>query len=166
LFIASLKAVINYLNIDIDMNSIQNTFLTIQEIIDRRMIVNVSETAGIDLQSMNLIEIIFSFYFRPMPFDAINFFQIVTSIENIILLSFFLLSLFFILINFRPIQIKYSSTSMLWIYIIITTLLLSITQANYGITSRQKWMVLPVLLFIFYHYFPSKIIINLKEKNQ
>ncbi len=163
-FAILLPIVSNFVNIKIDYFSISNTFSTIKGYISLKMVGNISESAGIDLSSMNFIEIIFTFYFRPLPFETNNFMQLFTSVENVILIIFFLTAITFkILSPLSSNKIKYSNIQ-LWIYIIIVTFLLSSTQANLGITSRQKWMVLPILIFIFYNFFNSKEYLFKKNK--
>ena len=148
--------VTDYVNIKIDYFSFSNTYLNFKDLILNKMIANSSDTAGINISSMNLFEIIFSFYFRPLPFESQNFFQFFTSIENTFLIIFFIIIILFRLFNFNNLKKNKYSSLQLWIYIGILTFAFSLTQANYGITSRQKWMVLPCLIFIFYSSFPNK----------
>ena len=116
------------------------------EVIEHRETLNYSETAGYNLQSLNLIEKIFYFLFRPLPFDARSNFQLIISFENIGLIILFITSIFLVLKS-KQINLNIISLTLLF-YIILFLIVLSINTGNFGISSRQKWMILPYIFIL------------------
>ena len=107
---------------------------------------------GIDISSMSLSMQIFTYLFRPLPFEAHNIFALVASLENIFLMYLFVMGLFS-KFNGRRVSVNpHLYSSFFWLYSIAALILLSMTTANFGISVRQKWMFLPflIVLFIFY----------------
>ena len=108
---------------------------------------NVEGGAGIDLKDANLIVKWFSYMFRPFVFEARNPMFLVSALENLVWLY-----IFFIIIRglfFDKIKTNY----ILWSYIgiILTcTLPLAYTLANFGISMRQKIMIFPFFLILFF----------------
>ncbi len=108
---------------------------------------NVEGGAGIDLKDANLIVKWFSYMFRPFVFEAINPMFLVSALENLVWLY-----IFFIIIRglfFDKIKTNY----ILWSYIgiiLACTLPLAYTLANFGISMRQKIMIFPFFLILFF----------------
>ena len=108
---------------------------------------NVEGGAGIDLKDSNLVVKWFSYMFRPFVFEARNPMFLVSALENLVWLY-----IFFIIIRglfFDKIKTNY----ILWSYIgiiLACTLPLAYTLANFGISMRQKIMIFPFFLILFF----------------
>ena len=113
----------------------------------------ISETAGVEISNMNPIVKIFTYLYRPLPYEINSYFQLYVSIENVYLILLTLIGIFgFIFFNSKIITNQ--SIIMLVLYTIITIIILSFTSANLGINSRQKWMILPVILILIFQFSP------------
>lgn len=110
--------------------------------------------SSIDISSMSYPMKMFTYIFRPLPFEAHNITSLITSIENVILMFAFLALLFKAKFNLKP----FIKDENLWLftYFFLTSSILALTTANLGIATRQKWMFMPVLIYlliyIFYEY--------------
>ena len=108
---------------------------------------NLEGGAGVDLKNSNLIVKWFSYMFRPFIFEARNPMFLVSALENLVWLY-----IFFIIIRglfFDKIKTDY----ILWSYIgiiLACTLPLAYTLANFGISMRQKIMIFPFFLILFF----------------
>lgn len=118
----------------------------LNQYIIQRQSYNQEGGGGIDITSMPLALKLFTYLFRPLPFEANNLFSLAASVDNIILLCLFLSGLFHIL-KYKK-QDAFDNTFFLWIYVITTWLILSLTTANLGISLRQKWMFTPILIYL------------------
>ena len=67
---------------------------SVSSYVDQRQGFNQSGGSSIDLQSMSYPMQIFTYIFRPLPFDAHSALALFTSIENTILLFLFIYILF------------------------------------------------------------------------
>lgn len=108
---------------------------------------NSGHNSSVDISSYNIGEKMFLYLFRPLFFDAKNILMWIASIENLILLLFFINVL-----NRKNIRFCLKNQSFLIrfnvIYAISGTLLLSFACSNMGIAMRQKTMVLPSFFVI------------------
>ena len=112
---------------------------------------------------MNSIMKIFTYLYRPLPFDAKNFFQLIVSFENIILIYLSIIG--FIGIFFKSTNRHLNqSRLMIFIFVLLGSIILSFTSANLGINSRQKWMIFPAILILAYQFSPNSIYIIYKKK--
>jgi len=108
---------------------------------------NLEGGAGVDLKDSNLVVKWFSYMFRPFVFEARNPMFLVSALENLAWLY-----IFFIIIKglfFDKIKTNY----ILWSYIgiiLACTLPLAYTLANFGISMRQKIMIFPFFLILFF----------------
>lgn len=132
--------------------------------VDQRQGYNQSGGSSIDLQSMSYPMQMFTYLFRPLPFDAHSALSLLTSIENTILLILFLYVLF--KRKFRISSFIEGENMWLLLYAFLTCSMLAITTANLGIATRQKWMFMPILLYLFvytfYQYKKSQHMISIK----
>lgn len=126
--------------------------------VDKRQGYNQGGGSSLDITSMSYPMQMFTYIFRPLPFEAHSIVALITSIENTLLLLFFIYITFKSRFNFRT----YIKDKNLWLflYIFITCSILAITTANLGIATRQKWMFMPVLIYLvmytFYDYKTKK----------
>jgi hypothetical protein len=76
---------------------------------------------------------------------------LIISFENL----FLMLVLIYLFINFRIslfFKKKKNIDFVVLLYIIISTILLTQTTSNLGIAFRQKWMILPFLIYFLVKY--------------
>ena len=99
-----------------------------------------------DVKNYSYILKVFSFLFRPLPFEANNLFQLVVSFENVLII---ILILYLSINKFLTKKSTYNSDYFsLLFFALIYLNILSITTANLGIANRQKWIILPII-FVF-----------------
>lgn len=110
--------------------------------------------SGVDMSSYPLPLKLFTFWFRPLFFDAPGILGFITSVENLIYLLLFIkiLKKDFIKFIFKsPFMVKMSI-----IVFISGSLALSFVMSNLGIIIRQKSMVWYFLFFVIYYYLAQK----------
>jgi len=107
---------------------------------------NLEGGGGVDISRLSLPGQLFTYLFRPLFIDAPGMTGTIASIENVVLLIVFFMSLpplykllrsdrsFFCVFNFS--------------YFLIGWILAAMITANLGISNRQKWMILPAFLII------------------
>ncbi|MGE4170306.1 MAG: hypothetical protein AB7F28_06270 [Candidatus Margulisiibacteriota bacterium] len=105
----------------------------------------------VDLSHASFPEKIFAFSFRPLFFDAKNALMLIVSFENLILLwlcrDLFNLRFWAYIIKTREFYPK-----LFFFYWLFGSAMLGLTNFNLGISVRQKWMVLHILLFLILLY--------------
>lgn len=114
--------------------------------VEKRQGYNLEGGGGVDIANMSVPEQLFTYFFRPLFFDAPGAAGFAASLEDVILLIFVLQSirkLFVELKRNRSFFVMYNT-----IYFLLGGLLLAVTTANLGIATRQKWMLLPSLLVL------------------
>jgi hypothetical protein len=114
--------------------------------IEKRQQVNQAGGGGIDIAHMSLPMQLFTYLFRPLPFEEFNLFALAASVDNVILLSLFASGGWQILK--RRTAASGANRSFLWIYVMLAWCILAMTSANLGISLRQKWMFAPMLIFL------------------
>lgn len=118
------------------------------EYVEQRQSYNQTGGGAVDISSMSLPMQLFTYLFRPLPYEAFSLSSLAASLDNAFLLILFLVGL-------RGL-FKQSSTQILgnrtflWIYGLSSWLILAVTTANLGISVRQKWMFLPMLLCLVF----------------
>lgn len=115
--------------------------------IENRQSYNLEGGSSIDISSMSYPMQVFTYIFRPLPFEAHSILAFLISLENVILLFLFLYISVKIKFNFKLFFKK--RNLWLFLYIVFTCSLLSSTTANLGIATRQKWMFMPILIYLF-----------------
>ncbi len=128
--------------------------------IEKRQSYNQKGGGGIDISSMSLPVQLFTFEFRPLPFEAHSISQLFAAIDNSFLLILFLLFLKGMIKKgkWRNNQHYYNMVFIVS-FTMFTWLILAMTIANSGIAVRQKWMFTPFLVFLFFLYIgrPKKV---------
>lgn len=122
--------------------------------VDYRQGLNQVGGSSFDLASMSYPMQMFTYTFRPLPFEAHSLLALFTSFEN----SFFIL--LFLYISFKTkFDFKgYFENRNFWlfIYFIVSWSILAVTTANLGIATRQKWMFMPIfiylMIYVLYRY--------------
>jgi hypothetical protein len=118
----------------------------IVQYVEQRQMSNLNGGSSLDISSMPLPVKMFTYLVRPLIFEARSIPQIAASIDNIFLL-------FLLLIGGREIlRTRFNNLAgnrvMLWIYVLLAWIILSMTTANLGIAMRQKWMFVPILIYL------------------
>lgn len=120
--------------------------------IDQRQSYNQGGGSSLDISSMSYPMQMFTYIFRPLPFEAHNMLALITSIENTLLLILFLYIVLKSNFNFK----YWFQDKNLWLftYFFLTCTILAVTTPNLGIASRQKWMFMPILIYLLiYTYY-------------
>lgn len=159
LFLLLFNFVSNYVGLE------DNSLNDVSSYMDYRQTLNQEGGSSIDMSSQPIYLKLFTYLFRPLPYEAHNFVALMASFENLFLL-FLILSI--IIKNYR--QIKYllkGEEFILLIYFLLGLLLLGNLVSNLGIASRQKWMIMPVLIYLVFILSSkySKIKLNLLNRS-
>lgn len=118
----------------------------LSEYVDQRQAYNVTAGAGLDLASMSLAAKLVTYIFRPLPYEATNLSALAASLDNVFLLLVFWVGIWGMISRRKG--SRFQNSSFLFFFATTAWALLAITTANLGIAVRQKWMFLPMLLFL------------------
>lgn len=118
----------------------------VEDYFDGRKHLNMDGGSSIDTSSMILPVKMFSYIFRPFPFEAHSLIAFIASIEN----SIIFLSFVYIAYKARGSFNTIFKNENLWLflYTITTWIMLSYGLKNLGIAARQKWMFMPVIIYL------------------
>ena len=117
--------------------------------------------SGVNMASYSLPYKFFTFWFRPLFYDARNLLGLITSAEN-----FLYLLLFFRLFKKDFLKFLRKSPALVKMSLVIflsTSFAMTFVMSNLGIIMRQKSMVMYFLFFIIYYYLAQKKYIRLKK---
>ena len=144
IFFYLLQFSLSYIGIYINnLFNIPELYASISKILSEANKVAQTQSAYIDKGSTyNILYYYFVYLFFPLNFFSENKLYIISSFENLTLIIFLTLLLFYK--NFK--KIDFNDVILIFIFIVILTLL-SVRTMNYGISIRQKWMILPLLYF-------------------
>lgn len=120
----------------------------IDEYIEQRQSFNQGGGGGINISTMSFPVKLFTYIFRPLPFEAGSLFQFLASIENVFFLFIFLCASWRFL-KMQKIVFIYAN-SFIFSYAFSSWVVLALTTANFGIAARQKWMFLPMLMVMVF----------------
>ena len=129
---------------------------SLKEFTNQRATSNFYGDGSIDISSMSFNLKLFSYIFRPLPYEAHSLLSLVSSLENLFLLIVFIYSLFSILKFKKKKFILNHPKENRWfllIFSVFSLILLSNVTSNLGISARQKWMFLPILLYFSFLFF-------------
>jgi len=138
---------------------------SLKEFTNQRATGNFYGDGSIDIGSMSFNLKLFSYIFRPLPYEAHSLLSLVSSLENLFLLIVFIYSLFSILKFKKKKFILNHPKENRWfllIFSVFSLILLSNVTSNLGISARQKWMFLPILLYFSFLFFGIR---GLKDNN-
>ena len=102
--------------------------------------------AEVNLAGMSIPMQLFTYMFRPLPYEIRNVTTFITAIENSLLLVFAVYSMGAIKRGVS--SVDRFSKSVLMVYFISSLTILATTTGNLGIAARQKWMILPAAIFL------------------
>lgn len=148
---------------EFDFSSFILFFDSIFGIIEYRQGLDVN--SSLSIEDMNFAVKYFTYFFRPLPYEANNLFQLFISFENLYLL-FVTIIIFFITFKSFSKNIKKNfnyKIAIIFFYVVITSYVLAYTTTNFGVSSRQKFMVLPYIFFLVTYFFSNnKLELNAK----
>lgn len=110
--------------------------------------------SGVDMSNYSLPIKLFTFWFRPLFFDAPGILGLITSVENLmyLLLFFKILKKDFIkFIKNSPVSVKMSL-----VVFFLSSFAMTFIMSNLGIIMRQKSMVMYFGFFVIYYYLAQK----------
>jgi len=113
-----------------------------------------SSGSGVDMESYPLPVKLFTFWFRPLFFDAPGILGFITSIENLMYLLLFVKILkkdFIAFIKNSTIVVKMSL-----VVFFLSSFAMTFIMSNLGIIMRQKSMVMYFAFFVIYYYLAQK----------
>jgi hypothetical protein len=122
------------------------SFVDLMVYIDQRQEYNMEGGASVDIANMSLPMQMFVYMFRPFIFEVNSIFSLFAAIDNFILLCLFSLGGWAIFLG-RKSGLGESRVFM-WAYVLMAWVVLASTTANLGISLRQKWMFVPMLIFL------------------
>jgi hypothetical protein len=118
--------------------------------VEQRQGYNQKGGGGIDISGMSLPMQLFTYLFRPLPFEAKDLFSLAASLDNVVLLVLVVLGgLEMLKRRKNAMRVTSENRVFLWVYLLFASLPLAVTTANLGIAVRQKWMFAPMLIFLF-----------------
>jgi len=155
--IVFLPFVLEFLNVDqMQLNEMNKRF---EEFTNYGAQMKDDVSSYVDMSDANIITKLFAYLFRPLFFDAHSFMQLAASFENFILLSIILSWLKSIRFNiikwYKAFPI---SRKIMAIYIAAGWLILAMGMYNLGLTSRQKYMLIPVIFIIIFDVYNFKLL--------
>ncbi|MBI6117337.1 hypothetical protein I6U49_11370 [Salegentibacter sp. F63223] len=120
--------------------------------------------SGVDMANYPLPVKLFTFWFRPLFFDAPGVLGLIVSVENLIYLLLFFKILkgdFIKFLKKSPISVKMSLTTFF-----LASLAMAFVMSNLGIIMRQKSMVMYFLFFVIYYYLAQKKYDGINKKRR
>lgn len=120
-------------------------FLDLGEYIETRQQQNLEGGGAIDISRMSLPLKLFTYLFRPMLFEAHNLPALAAAVDNLVLLLLVVGGGIGLLRRRSP---SHGNRAFLWFYSLAAWLILATTTANLGISVRQKWMFVPMLVYL------------------
>ena len=114
--------------------------------VEQRQSYNMEGGGGVDIANMSLPMQLFTYMFRPLIFEARSITALAAAIDNLILLYLFVLGCYALIKKKR--QKFTENRNFMWVYVILSWIVLAMTTANLGIAVRQKWMFTPILIYL------------------
>jgi hypothetical protein len=116
------------------------------EYVEQRQGYNMQGGGAVDIASMSLPLQMFTYLFRPLPFEAHSLTSLAVSFENVALMALIMLAIWQRLRG-RKSALPIDSV-FLAVFSVSVWLILATTTANLGIAVRQKWMFLPMIILL------------------
>ncbi len=116
--------------------------------------------SGVSMTDYSLPEKVFTFWFRPLFFDAFSFLGFIVSIENFLYLILFLKMFSRNFLNY--LKAAHVNVKMSLIIFLSTSFAMTFVMSNLGLIIRQKTMIMYFLFFVIYHFLAHERL--LKEK--
>jgi hypothetical protein len=122
--------------------------------VETRQSYNTEGGGGVDIANMSLPMQLFTYAFRPIIFEARSITALAASLDNLILLYLFILGVYALIK--KKSQNFIENRKFMWVYVILSWIVLAMTTANLGIAVRQKWMFTPILIYLLLSLVGSK----------
>ncbi len=119
----------------------------IMSYVEHRQSLNTQGGSSVDIASMSPPVQLFSYLFRPLPYEAGSIFGLAASMDNVVLIFLAVAGCAHIIKHRR--RKLAGNRAFMWFYCLLSWLILAITTANLGIAVRQKWMFAPLLIYLF-----------------
>jgi len=121
-------------------------------------------SSGVPMTDYSLIEKFFTFWFRPLFFDAPGILGVIVSIENFIYLLLFgklFKKSFFGFLRSAPAKVKLSL-----VLFFTASFAMTFVMSNLGIILRQKSMIMYFLFFVIYYFlaYEKDTVFRLKQE--
>lgn len=126
-----------------------------------------ASATGVEISSYPLPLKLFTFWFRPLFFDAPGVLGLIVSVENLLYLILFIKILKKDFISF--VKKSPSLVKMSLIIFLTASFAMTFVMANLGLIMRQKSTVMYFLFFVIYYYLAQKKyikILKLKRRNE
>jgi len=123
------------------------SFESAENYVEKRQSYNQEGGGAIDISSSGPFYALFSYMFRPLFYDASNFLSLIASVENLIYLFVFISGLFMLKGRFSKLTVELRFCVFL---IAVFWLVLGMTTSNLGIALRQKMMIFPFYVYVFF----------------
>jgi len=134
----------------VNLNNSQNLIADFIQFTSTRSEALGSSGSGVNMAGYSLPEKIFTFWFRPLFFDAPGILGVIVSVENAIYLLLFLkifrMNFFKFILN-APVNVKMSL-----VLFLMTSFAMTFVMSNLGIIIRQKSMIMYFLFFVIYYF--------------
>jgi hypothetical protein len=134
----------------VNLNNSQNLIADFIQFTSTRSEALGSAGSGVQMAGYSLPEKIFTFWFRPLFFDAPGILGVIVSVENAIYLLLFLkifrMNFFKFILN-APVNVKMSL-----VLFLMTSFAMTFVMSNLGIIIRQKSMIMYFLFFVIYYF--------------
>jgi hypothetical protein len=113
--------------------------------IESRQGVNLDGGSSLDIKDMSLPVKVFTYLFRPLPYEAHSITSLLSAVENMVYFALFIYAIRFMRVRRKSINLNHV---FLWSYVFLSTIILSSMTANLGIAVRQKWMIMPIIIYL------------------
>ncbi len=134
----------------VNLNNSQNLIADFIQFTSNRSEALSSAGSGVNMAGYSLPEKIFTFWFRPLFFDAPGILGVIVSVENLIYILLFLkifrMNFFKFILN-APVNVKMSL-----VLFLMTSFAMTFVMSNLGIIIRQKSMIMYFLFFVIYYF--------------
>jgi len=122
----------------------------IRDYIEMRQSYNLEGASSVDIASMNLPTQMYTYMFKPLFSNINSIYDFIAAFDNTILLFLFVAYIINIFTRNRIIlnNTNIEASLFMWVYSFSLWIIFSMTTANTGIALRQKWMFLPMFIFL------------------
>lgn len=104
-------------------------------------------SSGVDIQNYNQLQKVLTFWFRPLFFDQLGAFGLITSLENSCYIFMFITVLRRLFSNW----FKFNGLFKILLFsFVLGSIVLAQVSANLGIALRQKTQFMPFLFIIYF----------------
>ena len=133
---------------------------------DTRANLNLSGSIEYNQNEYPLFLRMIFYMIRPSIFDINSLLALFAAVENIIISFLIFMTILYIIKGKRLPKNSSTSFSLLLTYCFTSLLVLSSTTSNLGIAMRQKWMVMPIFIYIMIEILNKKFkIVSMKKIN-